>query len=91
MHAVFPSVYIIDSQRFSNSLVIATNTRTHRSNFLVNTAKLTNPTLQSVAQASIVFGHLREEQKTNVYFTDDKAPVEQLIDQMILDAVRNGK
>ncbi len=91
MHAVFPSVYIIDSQRFTNSIVIATNAPTSLSNFMVNTANLTNPVLQSAAQSSITFGHIREERKTTVYFTDDKAPVEQLIDEMIFDAVRSGK
>jgi hypothetical protein len=58
---------------------------------MVNTANLTNPLLQSVVQASMVSGHIREEQKVHVYFSDDKAPVEQLIDQIIFDAVRKGK
>ncbi len=90
MRSVFPNVYIIDTQRFENSLVIGTNAPTSLSNFYSNTARLSNPSLKSIADASIAYGHIREEKTTNVYFTDDRAPVEQLIDQIIFDAVQNG-
>ena len=90
MRSTFANVYIIDSQRFENSLVIGTNARTSLSNFYTNTARMTNPVLKSVAYASIAYGHIREEKTSNVYFTDDRAPVEQLIDQIIFDAVRYG-
>jgi spermidine synthase/MFS family permease len=91
MRAAFSNVYIIDTQRFTNSLVIGTNAPTSLNNFRINAANLTSPLLQSVATASIDYGHMREEHTTNVYFTDDRAPVEQLIDQIIFDAVRNGE
>jgi predicted membrane-bound spermidine synthase len=90
MRSVFSNVYIIDTQRFENSLVIGTNAPTSLSNFYSNTARLSNPLLKSIADASIAYGHIREEKTTNVYFTDDRAPVEQLIDQIIFDAVQNG-
>ncbi len=89
MHSVFPNVYILDTERFTNSLVIGTNAPTSLANFQINANRLTNPLLQSVAQASIVYGNIREEHSRTVYFTDDRAPVEQLIDQIILDAVEN--
>jgi spermidine synthase len=89
MHSVFPNVYILDTERFTNSLVIGTNAPTSLANFMTNTAHLNNPLLQSVAQASIAYGNLREEHSRTVYFTDDRAPVEQLIDQIILNAVEN--
>jgi len=89
MHSVFPNVYIIDTERFTNSLVIGTNAPTSLANFQINANHLTNPLLQSVAQATIVYGNIREEHSRTVYFTDDRAPVEQLIDQIILDAVEN--
>ncbi len=90
MRAVFPNVYIIDTARFSNSIIVATNAPTTLSNFQTNTANLTNPLLQQVALSSIQTGNLREEKVSKVYFTDDQAPVEQLIDSIILDAVRNS-
>ena len=89
MHGVFSNVYIIDTERFTNSIIIGTNAPTSLDNFRTNAAGLTNPLLQSVAQASTTYGNMREERNTNIYFTDDRAPVEQLIDQIIFDAVQN--
>jgi predicted membrane-bound spermidine synthase len=89
MHSVFPNVYIIDTARFTNSMVIGTNSPTSLNNFMINTGNLTNPLLQSVARESILYGNIREEHSRAVYFTDDRAPVEQLIDQIILGAVEN--
>ncbi|MFL5626032.1 MAG: spermidine synthase [Ktedonobacteraceae bacterium] len=90
MRAAFSNVYIIDTQRFENSLVIGTNSPTSLANFAINTNNLTNPALQSIAAASIAYGHIREEKTANVYFTDDRAPVEQLIDQIIFDTATTG-
>ena len=89
MHGVFSNVYIIDTERFTNSIIIGTNAPGSLDNFRTNAAGLTNPLLQSVAQASLTYGNMREERITNIYFTDDRAPVEQLIDQIIFDAVQN--
>lgn len=89
MHSVFPNVYIIDTARFTNSMVIGTNSPTSLNNFFINTSNLTNPLLQEVARESILYGNIREEHARTVYFTDDRAPVEQLIDQIILGAVEN--
>jgi spermidine synthase len=89
MHSVFPNVYIMDTERFTNSLVIGTNAPTSLDNFMINSASLTNPLLQNVAQESNIYGNIREEHSRTVYFTDDRAPVEQLIDQIILGAVEN--
>ncbi|HXL38812.1 MAG TPA: fused MFS/spermidine synthase [Ktedonobacteraceae bacterium] len=92
MHSVFPNVYIIDTARFTNSMVIGTNSPTSLNNFMINTGNLTNPLLQNVARESILYGNIREEHSRTVYFTDDRAPVEQLIDQIILGAVeQQGK
>jgi len=90
MRAAFSNVYIIDTQRFDNSLVIGTNAPTSLNNFYINAGAITNPLLRTVAYASMNYGNIREEKTTNVYFTDDRAPVEQLIDQIIFDAARNG-
>jgi predicted membrane-bound spermidine synthase len=89
MHAVFPNVYIIDTARFENSVIIGTNARTSLDNFQVNTRAVRNPLVQEVAAESIQFGNMREEKISKVYFTDDQAPVEQLIDSIIFDEIRN--
>ncbi|HET8910878.1 MAG TPA: fused MFS/spermidine synthase [Ktedonobacteraceae bacterium] len=87
MRSVFPNVYIINTQRFANSLIIATNDHTSIDNFTKNIAPLTNPYLQDIGQISIATGDIRQETHAQVYFSDDKAPVEQLIDQIIFDYV----
>ncbi len=87
MHTVFSDVYIIDTERFANSIIIGTNAHTNLANFLINTSNLTDPLLHSIASSSLVYGNIREVQKASAYFTDDKAPIEQLIDQIIFDAV----
>jgi predicted membrane-bound spermidine synthase len=89
MRAVFPNVYIINTARFTNSIIIATNAPTSLGNFLINTQALNNPLLQAVANSSIRFGNIREEKTSKVYFTDDQAPVEQLIDSIILDEIEH--
>jgi spermidine synthase len=91
MRTVFPNVYIIDRARFANSLVIGTNASTSIDNFLINTDQMSNPLLQSVAHDSLAYGNIREEHRATVYFTDDRAPVEQLIDAIIFNEVENGK
>lgn len=90
MRAAFSNVFIINTQRFENSLVIGTNAPASLNNFYINSALMTNPLLKSVAEASMTYGNMREEKTTNIYFTDDRAPVEQLIDQIIFDAARTG-
>lgn len=91
MRGAFSNVYIIDTARFTNSLIIATNAPTSLDNFRINSANLTNPLLQNVAQASLNYGNIREEHTTNIHFTDDRAPVEQLIDQILFDVVQNKR
>ena len=90
MRAAFPNVYIIDSPNYTNSLVIGTNAQTSLIDFWANARQLSNPLLRSVARTSIAYGNIREVQNAYIYFTDDRAPVEQLIDEIIFDAVRNG-
>ena len=91
MHSVFPNVYIIDIAGFGNSVIIGTNAHTSLGNFTINTAKLSNPYLAQVAFNSIAYGNMREEHNSTVWFTDDRAPVEQLIDQIIYEDVINQR
>lgn len=88
MHAVFPNVYIINTARFTNSIIIATNARTSLSNFAANMPGLTNQLLRTVASSSLQ-GNMREETIGKAAFTDDQAPVEQLIDSIILDEIEH--
>jgi predicted membrane-bound spermidine synthase len=89
MHSAFPNVYIINTARFTNSIIIGTNAHTSLGNFLVNTQSLSNLLLQEVAESGIRTGNIREETIRKANFTDDQAPVEQLIDSIILDEIEH--
>ena len=91
MRTVFSNVYIIDTGRFDNSIIIGTNAHTALSNFQANASTITNVYLRSVMDDSINYGNIREEHTARVNFTDDRAPVEQLIDSIILNFAENSK
>lgn len=89
MLAVFPQVFIIDTASFSNQIVVGVNHPVGDgvSNFEANAARVQNPILQTVMNWSInIAAPLREFRPQDARFepfTDDKAPVEQLIDTLI--------
>jgi spermidine synthase len=89
LKAEFPNVYMVDlkhaGQELINVLVVATKQPTHLENLAANTALMTDPTLREVAESSIP----RAEEFTTptVVFTDDKAPVEQVVHGLILSFI----
>jgi hypothetical protein len=91
MRSVFSNVYIIDTERFDNSIIIGTNAHTALDNFFTNAGRMTNAPLATVMNSSIAYGNIREEHTAKVSFTDDRAPVEQLIDSIILNVAASGK
>jgi predicted membrane-bound spermidine synthase len=85
MSAVYPNVYIIDVARFSNSIVVGTKQPTDIANFAENILALPEQSLiRSVGEASIDFGNIREWTEPGRVFTDDLAPVELVVDQIII-------
>lgn len=92
MKAVFPNIYIIDIPSTINSIVVATNQPSSPQDFLDNIQPLlvsqdVDGRLRTVL--SVASEHYREltTVETQV-FTDDLAPVEQLIHTMILDVAQ---
>ncbi len=92
LRAVFKRVYVIDALRDTNSMIIATNDDTTQiGNLAANGQILTQPDLrQVVAAAQDHAANLRVGQPSSIVFTDDHAPVETLINQIILGYIRNG-
>ncbi|MGQ9553229.1 MAG: spermidine synthase [Anaerolineae bacterium] len=92
MTTVFPSVYVIDLPSFSaglsNSLVVGTRQRTALSNFAGNVKLMQQPELQAVASRAV--GWAREFQGQSMVFTDDKAPVEQVVHKLIINFIRGS-
>lgn len=94
MRAVFPQVFIIDT-RFSNALLIGVSEPVGdgAANFAANAERMPIPALQLVmywAQSEGRFGPVREftpQMARYAPFTDDRAPVEQLIDGLIFSEI----
>ena len=93
MRAVFPQVFIIDTAGFGNQILIGVNRPVGDgvANFQANYARMRVPALRAVMEWSLTRGQapvreFRPEGARFTPFTDDRAPVEQLIDSLIFDA-----
>ncbi len=93
MKTVFPNVYVLDVPSYGsslgNSLVIATKQQSKTENFGLNAAQLQHPQLRLVAERAIN-SRIWELESTGVIFTDDKAPVEQVIHELIARYILGG-
>lgn len=92
MTNAFPSVYVIDVPAppgvpIQNSLVVGTKSPGTLRQAQARLGALQNPLLREVAARALP--QIVQVQPTSgLIFTDDRAPVEQLVDQMIVDYLR---
>lgn len=82
MRQVFPSVYLVDHPNNANTLIVATRTATQLETFRSNGALLSDPNLKIVAAQALPSARVATQ--TEPIFTDDHAPVENLINDIIL-------
>ena len=89
LKAEFPNVYLVDlaqpGQDLINVLVVATKQPTELENLAANAELMEHPILQQVANNSIP--RAVEFTSPTLVFTDDKAPVEQVVHGLILSFV----
>ncbi|HEU5424490.1 MAG TPA: fused MFS/spermidine synthase, partial [Nitrolancea sp.] len=90
MKSVFPNVYIFDDNYYTNSVVVATKSPSNIANFARNIQQLQPGFLKTVGERVLQTGNVREwtQQDPALVFTDDKAPVERIVNRMIVDAAR---
>jgi predicted membrane-bound spermidine synthase len=85
----FPNVYLVDLSEpgydLHNVLVVATRQPTQLGNLAANAALMSHPILGEVT--SRVLPYTTEFTEPTVVFTDDKAPVEQVVHGLILSYV----
>jgi predicted membrane-bound spermidine synthase len=99
MKAVFPQVFIIETANFGNQIIVGVNRPVGDGvqHFIQNYERIQDPMLQTVMHWSLALGpqpvrEFTDAQATFPPFTDDKAPVEQLIDSLIFsEASRLGR
>ena len=91
---VFPSVYTFNVPNTFNTEVMATMRPTSLETFRaqLQNVELTAPdsTLSTVANEVLPVVQAAHAQPGGIVFTDDRAPVEQLTDQLILNYVQQG-
>ena len=83
MAAVYPNVYLVDVPSFANTLVYGTTQPTTVDDIKHNLGLMSQPLTKTVAASAVEEGNLRVSPYHGQVFTDDLAPVERLIDQII--------
>ena len=92
MSAVYPTVFAIDVERYDNTIVVGTKTPTDVGQFAASVAGLpADSVLRTVGERSLATGAIRAVAPGGRVFTDDHAPVELVVDQIILDVAREGQ
>lgn len=87
MAAVYPSVFLLDVPAFGNTLVYGTMVPTTVQDVEHNLGLVTEPYAQDVARSVVNERRLRVSPYHAQVFTDDLAPVERLIDEIIFSYV----
>jgi spermidine synthase len=88
---VFPSVYAFNVPGTFNTEIMATARPTTLATFTANLQALAPDSLVGqVASEVLPVARVAYAQRGGLVFTDDRAPVEQVIDQLLLDYVQQG-
>jgi spermidine synthase len=87
MAAVYPSVFLVDVPEFANTLVYGSTQPTTLADIEHNLGLISEPLAKDVASSAIGEGKLRVSEYHSQVFTDDLAPVERLIDEIIFGYV----
>src|SRR5215208_1358060 len=93
MRDVFPHVVAIDVARYTNTILIGSDAPLSADALKANVERLPDSSpVREVARWSLTSGNIRSMPAATMpgglVFTDDRAPVELVIDQMIFDAAR---
>ncbi len=93
MSQFFPSIYIMNIPNSLNSMIFATKQVTAPENFSANLVRLAgdaniNPLL--ITTMSSTFVNLQDGYTTTTVFTDDLAPIEWIVNNMVVSFVLDG-
>ena len=90
MAAVFPSVFLIDDPNFANTVVYASTVPVTVDDVAHNLGLVSAPLASDAAKSALLEGTLRLSPYHGQVYTDDLAPIEQLIDQIIFSYLTGG-
>jgi hypothetical protein len=85
MAAVFPSVLLLDDPNYSNTVVYGSTVPVTVTDVTHNLDLVSAPLATDAAHSALREGKLRASPYRGQVYTDDLAPIEQLIDQIIFN------
>jgi spermidine synthase len=93
MGTVFPSIHIMDIPGTLNTMIFATKQPTKREDFISNLVTLsrdsnTHPLL--IGAMATTFANFKDGYQTTTVFTDDLAPIEWIVNDMVVSFVLKG-
>src|SRR5689334_17266576 len=93
MGTIFPSIYTVDIPGSLNTMIFATKQKTKPENFAINLVKLSqdasvHPLLISTMQTT--FANLKSGYEYTTVFTDDHAPIEWIVNDMVVKFILSG-
>ena len=93
MATVFPSIYTVDIPGSLNTMIFATKQETKPEDFAANLVQLSqdtsvHPLLISTMQ--VTFANLKTGHETTQVFTDDHAPIEWIVNDMVIRFILEG-
>ena len=93
INTVFPSIYTVDLPGSLNTMIFATKQKTQPENFAINFLALSrdpnvNPLLISSMQTT--FANLKSGYEPTTIFTDDRAPIEWIVNDMVIRFILGG-
>jgi spermidine synthase len=93
MAEIFPSIHIMDIPGSLNTMIFATKQPTTRENFADNMIRLAQDTSLDpvlVTTMASTFTNLQPGYQTTTVFTDDLAPIEWIVNNMVFNFVLDG-
>jgi len=93
MATVFPSIYTVDIPGSLNTMIFATKQETVPEDFAANLVALSqdpnvHPLLISTMQ--VTFANIKSDYETTTVFTDDHAPIEWIVNDMVIRFILGG-
>ena len=93
MATIFPSIYTVDIPGSLNTMIFATKQETIPENFAMNLLALANdPTVNPllITTMQVTFANLKTGFEPTTVFTDDHAPIEWIVNDMVIRFILEG-
>ncbi len=90
MSQVFPSVYVFNVPGTFNTEIMATMQPTSIANFQANLTQFAPTTIIGQVASEVLPVVTRGHANGGIVFTDDRAPIEQITDQLLLNYLQQG-